>query len=146
MKLSLPWRRNFRHKKCTSHLALPDDVLDIRCRCPKKTYRVSMGSTLTRFGIFVKTYKCCCNSTILSSRSYDIARTVYLLNSLWPSDAIWRQGSGSTLAQVMAWCLTAPSHYMNQCLLIICGVLHHSPEVSSTGNAYESNHYNAFEN
>ena len=23
--------------------------------------------------------------------------------------------SGSTLAQVMAWCLTAPSHYLNQC-------------------------------
>ena len=39
-------------------------------------------------------------------------------NSLWPSDAIWRQRSGSTLAQVMACCLTAPSHYLNQCWLI----------------------------
>ena len=37
---------------------------------------------------------------------------------LWPSDAIWRQRSGSTLAQVVAWCLTAPSHYLNQCWLI----------------------------
>ena len=37
-----------------------------------------------------------------------------LLNSLWPSDAIWRHRSGSTLAQVMACCLTAPSHYLNQ--------------------------------
>ena len=27
-----------------------------------------------------------------------------LFNSLWPSDAIWRQGSRSTLVQVMAWC------------------------------------------
>ena len=26
-------------------------------------------------------------------------------NILWPSDAIWRQGSRSTLDQVMAWCL-----------------------------------------
>ena len=42
-----------------------------------------------------------------------------LFNSLWPSDAIWQQRSGSTLAQVMAYCLTAPSHYLNQCLLII---------------------------
>ena len=25
----------------------------------------------------------------------------------------------STLAQVMAWCLTAPSHYLNQCWLIV---------------------------
>ena len=29
-----------------------------------------------------------------------------LINSLWPSDAIWRQRSGSRLAQVMACCLT----------------------------------------
>ena len=35
------------------------------------------------------------------------------LNSLWPSDAIWRQGSMSTLVQVMACCLMAPSHYLN---------------------------------
>ena len=41
-----------------------------------------------------------------------------LTNSLWPSDAIWRHRSGSTLALVMACCLTAPSHYLNQCWLI----------------------------
>ena len=35
-----------------------------------------------------------------------------LLNSSWPSDAKWRQGSRSTLVQVMAFCLTAPSHYL----------------------------------
>ena len=45
-----------------------------------------------------------------------------LLNSLWPSDSIWRHKSGSTLAQVMACCLAAPSHYMNQCWLIISKV------------------------
>ena len=43
----------------------------------------------------------------------------WTFNSLWPSDAIWRQGSWSTLVQVMACCLTAPSHYLNQCWLII---------------------------
>ena len=43
-------------------------------------------------------------------------------NSLRPSDAIWRHRSGSTLAQVMACCLTAPSHYLNQCWLIISKV------------------------
>ena len=41
------------------------------------------------------------------------------INSLWPSDAIWRHISGSTLIQVMACCLTAPSHYLNQCWVII---------------------------
>ena len=44
------------------------------------------------------------------------------VNSLWPSDAIWRKRSGSTLAQVMDCCLTAPSHYLNQCWLIISKV------------------------
>ena len=43
-------------------------------------------------------------------------------DSLGPSDAIWPQRCGSTLAQVMACCLTAPSHYMNQCWLIISGI------------------------
>ena len=40
-----------------------------------------------------------------------------LLNSLWLSDAIWGQRSGSTLAQIMACCLMAPSHYLNQ---VVC--------------------------
>ena len=49
-------------------------------------------------------------------------------NSLWPNDAIWRQRSGSTLAQVIACCLTAPSHYPNQCWLIIREFQWNSPE------------------
>ena len=48
------------------------------------------------------------------------------LNSLWPSDTIWRHVSGSTLAQIMAWCLAAPNHYLNHCSLFINGVLRHS--------------------
>ena len=44
------------------------------------------------------------------------------VNSFWPSDTIRRQRSGSTLAQVMACCLMAPSHYLNQCWLIISEV------------------------
>ena len=50
------------------------------------------------------------------------------LNSLGPSDAIWRWRSWSTLVQLMACCLTAPSHYLNQCWLIISQVLWHSSE------------------
>ena len=49
-----------------------------------------------------------------------------LINSLWPGDAMWRHGTRSTLDQVMACCLTAPSHYLNQCWLIIGGVPWHS--------------------
>ena len=49
------------------------------------------------------------------------------LYTLWPSDTIWRHRSGSTLPQVMAWCLTAPNHYQNLCWLPISEVLWHSP-------------------
>ena len=49
---------------------------------------------------------------------YGISKPQWV-SSLWPGDAVWRHRSGSTLAQVMAWCLMAPSHYLNQCWLII---------------------------
>ena len=45
-----------------------------------------------------------------------------LLYPLSLGDTIWRHRYESTLAQVMACCLTAPSHYMNQCWFIIKGV------------------------
>ena len=47
-------------------------------------------------------------------------------NLWWPSDAIWRQRSGPTFAQVMSCCLRAPSHYLNQCWLIISEIQWHS--------------------
>ena len=40
-------------------------------------------------------------------------------NSIWPSDAICYHGSWSTLVQIMACCLMAPSHNLNQCQCII---------------------------
>ena len=40
------------------------------------------------------------------------------VNSLWPSDTIWQHRSGSTLAQVMACCLRAPSHCLSEPMLI----------------------------
>ena len=42
----------------------------------------------------------------------------YLINSLWPRYFIWWYTSWSTWVQVMACCLSAPSHYLNQCWLI----------------------------
>ena len=52
----------------------------------------------------------------------------YFINSLAPSDAVWRQRSGSTLAHVMVCCLRASSHYLNQCWLINTKVFWHSSE------------------
>ena len=54
---------------------------------------------------------------------------------MWPSIAMRWHRSGSTLAQAMACCLTAPSHYLKHYWLIISEVLWHSPEGIFTGNA-----------
>ena len=53
-----------------------------------------------------------------SQRANDLVLDVFV-NSLGPSDAIWHWRQWSALVQVMACCLTAPSHYLNQCWLII---------------------------
>ena len=68
------------------------------------------------------------------------------VNSLWPSDAKWRHRFGSTLAQVMACCLTAPSHYLNQCWLHMNEVLWYSHESNFTANAQATILYLEFEN
>ena len=72
--------------------------------------------------------------------------TVYLatsaINSLRPSDTIWRHKSGSTLAQVMACCLTAPSHYLNQCWLIVSKVQWHPSESNFTRDTSATSPWN----
>ena len=50
------------------------------------------------------------------------------LNSLEPSNVIRRWRFCSTMVQVMACSLTAPSHYLNQCYLYISKALWHSSE------------------
>ena len=71
---------------------------------------------------------------------------IFSCNALWPSDAIWQHRSWSTLAQIVAWCLTAPSQYLNKCWLLINEVLGHSPESSFAVSAEATIHYNEFEN
>ena len=60
-----------------------------------------------------------------------------LLHSWWPCDTISHR-SRSTLANVMACCLTAPSHYRNQCWHIK-GVLWYSPESYFIRSAHKRN-------
>ena len=61
------------------------------------------------------------------------ARITRLIKSLWPSDGIWWHRTGSTLAHVMACCLTATSHYLNQCWFIVS-------EVQGQANLQEMNY------
>ena len=51
---------------------------------------------------------------------------------------------GSTSTQVKAFCLTAPSLYLNQCCLAIRSVLWHSLESHFTRSAHQTNPYYVF--
>ena len=66
--------------------------------------------------------------------------------SLRLSNTIWRHKSGSTLAPVMACCLTAPSHYLNKCWLIISKVQWHPSQSNFTKDTSAISHWKQFEN
>ena len=55
----------------------------------------------------------CASSEFESYRWYCL--NIHVFNSLFPSNAMWWHRSRSTMAQVMACCLMAPSLYLNQC-------------------------------
>ena len=52
----------------------------------------------------------------------------------------------STSVQVMAWCLATPSRYLNQCRLIICEVLWHSPKMNLKNTNFILRPYHPGEN
>ena len=58
-----------------------------------------------------------------------------LYNPSWLGDIIWRQRTESILVQVMAWCLMAPSHYLNQYWLTIIKIRWHSSQGNFTNDA-----------
>ena len=72
--------------------------------------------------------------------------SVWVNNSMWPGDTVWRHTSKEALAQKMACCLTAPSHNLNQCWLLISEVVWHSHENNYTLSAQDTILYNEFEN
>ena len=70
------------------------------------------------------------------------------INSSWPSEPIWCHKTWSTtmLVQVMACCLTAPTHYLNECWQIISEVLRHSPQGNLRWNTKDVYPWWEFEN
>ena len=56
---------------------------------------------------------------MLELKINDVTLADTYINSLIPGDALWHLENLSTLVQVKAWCLTAPSHYLNHCWVII---------------------------
>ena len=67
-------------------------------------------------------------------------KIVCIFNLLWRSDIIWWHRSGSALVQVMACCLKAPSHYPDQCWLIINEACWHLADGNFTETVLEITH------
>ena len=84
---------------------LPEPELTCHLRGPITSNHSPEGS-LT--GNSLDSNQMCLKATQMKSQA--MSPRSHQVNSLWPSDTIWRHRSGSTLAQVMACCLTAPSH------------------------------------
>ena len=60
-----------------------------------------------------------CRRNIDHSELFKINAAQMWINPMWPSKAIWGHSSDSTLPHVMDCCLTAQSHYKDQCWLCI---------------------------
>ena len=67
-------------------------------------------------------------------------------NSLWHGDAIWRHGSGLLLVQVMAYWLTAPSHYLNRSWSSVRSWAGHSLDGILLRRSADTNQWNKIEN
>ena len=77
-----------------------------------------MVSLLTHIYVSLSLNEVICNCTMTTATAY-MHSVNHIANKLWPSNFIWHWRFRSTLDQVKAYLLTAPSHYLNQCWLII---------------------------
>ena len=84
-----------------------------------------------------------CLRTTLTTAVY---REQMQFNSFWPTDTTWQHRIESILAQVMACCLTAPSHFLNQCWVLISEILWHPPEGDFVVNTQTIYPWYKFEN
>ena len=84
-------------------------------RCPNLAYRTFAPATLRMGGTFsVPVFEL--QSENLKRMQAWLNHTGKGVNSLWPSDAICHHGYQWSLVQVLAHCLTAPSHCRIQLL------------------------------
>ena len=117
-----PWAQYFviLHAACTA-LTQVDHSLNAQKTSHISPLRVSYEVSIVRI---LEKMHCCYNNSVvaLCFISKQPPETSELVNSVWSSDTKWWQRFGTTLAQVMACCLTALNHYLNKCSLIISGL------------------------
>ena len=108
----------------------------VMCHLPQSDFSVSAQATI----LYNKFENYIFKNTSTSPRGQWVNHwRVKMKSQSLLGNSIWRHTSGLTLAQVMAWCLTAPSHYLNQCWLTIKDILWHSPKSYLTRSAHELN-------
>ena len=81
---------------------------------------------------------------IITQSFRGVTYIVCKFKSPWLNDTIWRHRSWSTLAKVMACCLSAPSHYLYQYWLTIKGVPWRPPVRKVLRSAHELNLQHVF--
>ena len=77
----------------------------VKCSVLEKILHIMIRLWAHHFGVFYTA-----DVLVDNIITYSCAQWI---NSSWPIDVIWWHRSGSTLVQVMACCLTAPSIYTN---------------------------------
>ena len=84
-----------------------------------------------------------------SAHKWQVTRKMFpfddVIMFLWLSDVILRNRYWPTLAQVMARCLTVPSHHINHCWLILKAVLWNVAEDNFTKTVPDIIRYKTFE-
>ena len=96
--------------------------------------------------ILIESQHFCARKRIWKYRLQHGSHFLQCIHSVWHSDVICLHRSGSALAQVMALCLLAQSHYLNECWPIISEVLWHTLKSKFTASIQVTILYNEFEN
>ena len=91
-----------------------------------------------------KTHKLWVNSREGISLKFELMARIFGCLTHYGLWCIWQHRTGSTLAQAMPCCLTAPSHYLNQCWLVISKVTWYSSEGMTV--TYEDTNQHKIEN
>ena len=65
-----------------------------------------------------------------------------IVNSLWSGDLTWQHRTGSTLAQVMVYCLAASCHYLNS--IVQMSLIQTLKSIFIMNNKYSGVHDNLF--
>ena len=83
-------------------------------------------------------------TNILLKGTSEFCENIVCMKSLTPGNTIWHHNTRSTLFQVMAWCLMAPSHHLIKCWQTINEVLWHERVESCKGNYRDISHEKKF--